>query len=290
VLQREVPNASVPPVDVKATITSFETLNEASYFILGYYIDNPRDPNSLTRPLRVLLLDKQTNTWRHLEIQEKLDVDGVPENGCLGSVLRIKPVGEKFFLETHMTPSASCQFVLSHDLKLEHILFGWPIEGPPSRRLLIGGNSAHFAKTHPPSYSLYDLSTATETLLLPLANDSSMKWLDDDLSNLIDEPWCAENNSPCEASGLSGAPVSFFVNDKTNALAMDVQYVGEGMGSRAENFKADVIYIFDFGGKTLQHREFNPVALQKMLGNYNMEKLTQPSALRQLFMADSALR
>jgi hypothetical protein len=117
-----------------------------------------------------------------------------------------------------------------------------------------------------------------------------MKWLDDDLSNLIDEPWCAENNSPCEASGLSGAPVSFFVNDKTNALAMDVQYVGEGMGSRAENFKADVIYIFDFGGKTLQHREFNPVALQKMLGNYNMEKLTQPSALRQLFMADSALR
>ncbi len=235
-------------------------------------------------------MDKQSDTWRHLEIQDKLDADGGPENGCLGTVLRIKSIGEKFFLETHMTPSASCQFVLSRSLKLEHILFGWPMEGPPSRRLLIGGNTAHFAKTHPPSFSLYDPATPIETSLLPLADDSSMKWLDDDLSDLVDESWCAENNSPCEASGLSGAPLAFFINDKSRAVAIDVQYVGEGMGPKAENFKADVIYVFDLSGKTLRHREFKPVVVQKIIGNYDMEKLTRPSALRQLFRPDSALR
>jgi hypothetical protein len=288
-LKQQVPKAPVPPVELQTMISDYEILNDQSYFMVGFYTFHP-DTESILPPLRVLLLDKQSDTWRHLEIQDKLDADGVPENGCLGTVLRIKPIGEKFFLETHMTPSASCQFVLSRSLKLEHILFGWPMEGPPSGRLLIEGNTAHFAKTHPPSLSLYDPATATETSLLPLADDSSMKWLDDDLSDLIDQSWCAENNSPCEASGLSGAPLAFFVNDKSNAVAIDVQYIGGGMGPRAENFKADVIYVFDLSGKTLQHREFKPVVVQKMIGNYDMEKLTQPSALRQLFTPDSALR
>ena len=283
VLQRQVPNAPIPPVEVEKTITSYESLNETSYFILGYYVENLQDRNSLIPPLRILLLDKRSNSWGHLEIQDKLNSDGVPENDCLGSVVGIKAIGDKFFVETHMTPSASCQFVLSQSLKLEHTLFGWPMEGPPSRRLLIGGNSAHFAKTHPPSLSLYDPETATETPLLPLANDSSMKWLDDGLSDLIDESWCAENNSPCEASGLSGAPQAFFVNDKSNAVAIDVQYIGEGMGPRAENFKAEVIYVFDLSGKTIQHREFKPDVIQKTIGKYDMEKLTQASVLRLLF-------
>ena len=290
-LKQEVPKAPVPPVELQTTISDYETLNDRSYFMVGFYTFHP-DTESilLLPPLRVLLLDKQSNSWKYLEIQGKPGAYDDPKNSCLGTVLRVRLVEEKFFVETHVSPSASCQFVLSHTLNLEHILFGWPMEGPPSARLLIGGNTAHFAQTHPPSLSLYDPATATETSLLPLADDSSMKWLDDDLSDLIDQSWCAENNSPCEASGLSGTPLAFFVNDKLNAVAIDVQYTGEGMGPRAENFKAEVIYVFDLSGKTLQHREFKPVALQKMMGNYDMEKLTQPSALRQLFTPHSALR
>lgn len=144
--------------------------------------------------------------------------------------------------------------------------------------------------THPPKVSLYDPASSTETSLLPLADDSSMKWLDDDLGSLIDESWCRENNSPCEATGLSGTPLGVFVNDKSNAVAMEVQYSGEGMGPRAEDFKSEVIYVFDLTGKTMQNREYKPDVLKKMLGNYDLEKLTQPAVLHQLFSSDSARR
>ncbi len=203
-LRQEVPNAPAPPVEVETTITSYERLNDASYFVLGYYTVNPKDPNSLTPPLRVLLLDKRSNSWRHLVIQGKPDDYEDPKNWCAGGVTHVQPIGEKFFLDTHVTPSASCQFVLSHTLKLEHILFGWPTQVPSS-------------------------------------------------------------------------------NDKSNAVAMHVQYIGEGMGPRAENFKADVIYVFDLSGKTIQHREFKPDVLEKMIGKCDIEKLTQPSVLRRLF-------
>ena len=80
------------------------------------------------------------------------------------------------------------------------------------------------------------------------------------------------------------------MNDKSNAVAIAVEYVGEGMGPRAENFKAEVIYIFDLSGKTLHHREFKPDAVKRMIGNYDMEKLTQPSVLHQLLSSYPALR
>jgi hypothetical protein len=182
-----------------------------------------------------------------------------------------------------VTPSASCQFVLSHTLNLEHILFGWPMQVASSRRLLIKGNTVHFAATHPLSLSLYDLATAVETPLLPLHDDRAMKWIDDDLQDLVDQPWCQEHNSPCNAPGLSGGLKISFVNDSSNAVAIDVQYLGEGMGPRAEDFKAEVVYVFDLSGKTIRHREFKPDALERTIGKYDMQKLTQPSVLRRLF-------
>jgi hypothetical protein len=276
-LKQEVPKASIPPVESQAIIRDYEVLNDPSYFVLGYYSFGHPESNSISPPLRVLLLDKQSNTWKNLDIQPDTDDD------CLGSVLRIKSFGEKFFIETHMTPSASCQFVLSHTLNLEHILFGSLTQVAPSRRLLVAGSTAHFAQTHPLRLSLYDPVTAIETPLLPLDDDRAMKWIDDDLSDLIDDSWCRENNSPCDASGLGGAAVDVFVNDKSNAVSMHIQYIGDGMGPRAENFKAEVIYLFDLSGKTIQHREFKPDMLQKMIGKYDMQKLTQPSVLRRLF-------
>ncbi|QEE30491.1 hypothetical protein FTW19_22390 [Terriglobus albidus] len=280
-LKQEVPKAPAPPVALQTPISDYDTLNDASYFVLGFYTFHP-ESKTIQPPLQILLLDKPSNSWSYLEIQGKSDADDDPRNGCLGSVVRIRSIEEKFFLETHQTPSASCQFVLSRHLKLEHILYGWPWESRPSRRVLIEGNTVHFARTHPLRLSLYDPATAVETSLLPVANDRSMKWLDDDLSDLIDDSWCRENNSPCEASGLAGSAKAFFVNDKSNAVAIDVEYIGEGMGPRAETFKAEVIYIFDLRGKALRHVEFKPDSLQKMIGDYNMEELTQPSALRQL--------
>lgn len=287
-LKQQVPDAPTPPVESQATISDYEILNDRASFIIAFYVFHP-DTDSIHPPLWVLLLDKRNNTWKYREVQSQPGADDAPE-WCFGTVLHIKSIAEKFFLETHVTPSASCQFVLSHALNLEHVLFGSAVEVPPSHRLLIEGNAVHFARTHPPRLSLYDPATATETPLFPLADDSSMKWLDHDLSDLIDEPWCRENNSPCEASGLSGAPLSFFVNDKSDALAIEIQYSGEGMGTRAEGFKANVIYVFDLSTKTMQHREYKPDAVHKMFGSYDMEKLTQPSALRQLFSSDSALR
>ena len=279
-LKQEVPEAPAPPIALQTPISDYDTLNDASYFVLGFYTFHP-ESQTIQAPLRVLLLDKPSNSWNYLEIRGKTDADDDPK-WCLGSVVRIRSIDEKFFLETHQTPSASCQFVLSRHLKLEHILHGWPMEGGSSRRLLIEGSTAHFARTQPPRLSLYDPATTVETSLLPVADDRSMKWLDDDLSGLIDDSWCRENNSPCEASGLTGSAKAFFVNDKSNAVAIDVEYIGEGMGPKAESFKAEVIYIFDLRGKTLRHAELKPDAVQKMIGDYNMEKLTQPSALRQL--------
>src|SRR5664279_5272937 len=84
-LKQEVPNAPVPPAELRTTISDYQLLNGTSYFILGYYAFNHLEPDSITPPLRVLLLDKQTNSWRYLEIQGKPDAYDDPKNWCLGT-------------------------------------------------------------------------------------------------------------------------------------------------------------------------------------------------------------
>jgi hypothetical protein len=284
VLRKEVPSASPPSADVRSPITSYGVLNDSSHFLIGYYVADTRQPQSLNPPLRVLLLDKRSGSWRYREIQAKADAVNAPENFCAGSVLNIKSVGEWFFLETQLSPSASCTFVLSRTLTVTHILYGWPVAFFSSGRAIVEGNTVHFAQTHPLTAAVYDPATGIENPLLPRQDDSIWKDIGKNLSDLADESWCRENNAPCDPEDVSGGIAKIAVNDHTNAAALLVRYDGEGYGPKAASFGVqDVVYIFDLSGKTLRYREFKPDALEKLIGKFTLEDLTQPAALQQLF-------
>jgi hypothetical protein len=289
VLQREVPSASPPPADVQSPITSYGVLNDSSHFLIGYYVVDTRDPQSksLNPPLWILLLDKRSGSWQHREMQAKTDAFDAPENVCAGSVLNIKSVGKWFFLETHLTPSASCTFVLSRTLTVNHILYGWPVAFFSSGRAIVEGNAVHFVATHPLTVVVYDPATGIETPLLPRPDDTIWKDIGNNLSDVADESWCREHNAACDPKQFSGSLGEIAVNDHTNAAAFLVEYDGDGYGPKAEGFDVKVVYIFDLSGKTLRYREFKRDALEKLIGRFALDDLTQPAELRRLIPKDA---
>jgi hypothetical protein len=287
VLQRELPEAAAPPANLQSPITSYAVFNDPSFFVIGYYEVNAHDPNGLERPLRVLLLDKRTGLWRHREIKGKTNSIEEPENICAGSVLQIKPVGNWLFLGTHLTPSASCTFVLSRTLEVNHILFGWPMAFFSSGAAIMEGNTVHFSPIQPLSVEFYDPATGGATPLLPRQDDTIYRDFLRRVSSRLDKSWCREHHRLCEVSETNGELGKIAVNDQTNTAALLVDYDDgeEGYGAEAKSPVefVEVIYVFDLSRKEMRYREFQPDVLKKMVGEFTLENLTQPATLQRIF-------
>ena len=285
VLGKTIPQAAMPPANTQLPITSYAVLDDSSYFGIAYYLVDPRNPEALQPPLRILLLHKHSGIWAHREfhgIQTKMrGFDSV----CLGSVMSLEHSAKWLLLVTHLTPSAECTAVLTSRLKLVHTLYGWPATPSVSGAIIFQRSEIHFAATHPLELALYKLGSSTETSLLPRNDDGIWKDLTADIGATADRDWCRENNASCDPQKMDGSLDSIVINNQTHAIALRVLYDASGYGPKTEDFVGDavVIYIFDFAHGLIRHREFRQDILEQKIGVVELNKLIEPARLRLLF-------
>lgn len=285
VLRKAIPHAAAPPANTQLPITSYAVLDDSSYFGIAYYVVDPRDPEALEPPLRILLLNKRSGMWAHREFHSIQTRMGGFDSDCLGSVMSLRHSAKWLLLVTNLTPSAECTAVLTIHLKLVHTLYGWPEAQSDSGAIIFQRSEIHFAATHPLELALYKPASGTETSLLPRNDDKIWKDLVEDIGVTADQDWCRENNASCDPQKMSGSLESIAVNDDTHAAALRVLYDASGYGPKTEDFVGDavVIYIFDFAHGQPRHREFRQDILQQKIGVVDLNKLIEPAGLRLLF-------
>ena len=139
-----VPFPEQPFVNAGLPITSYEAFNDLSQFVLAYYVANGSD--QLEPPLRLLRYDKMTGKWDTAEFSD-IETEAGPglQAPCLGSAVGITAAGDMLYVGLHLSPSAECLLVLSHDLKLKKTLYGWPVASFSSGGIVLQKSMVHFA-------------------------------------------------------------------------------------------------------------------------------------------------
>ena len=104
-------------------ITSFAVLDDATNFMIAYYIDD--SSGRLRPPLFVARYAKQARKWDTAALSDAKAPWRGSQVACLGSALAIRQVVGFLFIDTHISPSAGCVLVLSKDLRFKKALYGW---------------------------------------------------------------------------------------------------------------------------------------------------------------------
>jgi hypothetical protein len=142
-------------VNTGLPITNYEVLNRPRQFVLAYYVAT--GSNLFESPLRLLRYDKLSGRWDTVEFSD-IETEAGPglQAPCLGSAVGITEAGDMLYVGIHLSPSAECLLVLSHDLKLKKALYGWPVANFSSGAIVLQKNMVHFAPTHPLELSVFD--------------------------------------------------------------------------------------------------------------------------------------
>jgi hypothetical protein len=126
--QEGIPSPPVSILNSTSRIVSFSKLSDDQEFLIAYYLDNPQ--NELRFPLLLTQFDKRSRKWRHvgltgLKVNIFAGTDHELPDDCLGSVLTIERNQMLYYLNLHLTPSASCLVILKPDLRVSQTLDGW---------------------------------------------------------------------------------------------------------------------------------------------------------------------
>jgi len=133
---KNLPVAATKLENLDKNITSGAELDDESQFLIAYYIDD--GTSALNPPLYLERFDRKQGSWKNATLGKAetrwQDID-VP---CLGSVMNISAIGGRYFLDTHINPSAGCVLILSREMKLESTLYGWSGASAQKRCSIIG--------------------------------------------------------------------------------------------------------------------------------------------------------
>ncbi|HVN82937.1 MAG TPA: hypothetical protein VMW38_28395 [Terriglobia bacterium] len=255
--ENHVPATGLAPAVLNQQITSFSTLNDASQFVVAYYVY--QDSNALALPLWVRFFDKKSKTWTSRQF-DKVETNVLADlnAGCLGSVTALKSIAGFLILDTHLSPSASCTIVLTPKLEVKRTLYGWVVANSPAGLALIEHSEIHFAPTHPLELSVYDLIKNAVVQIYPPKNT----WIRDEYKRILglnlSMDWCRDNNSHCDPelfdANLTGEPV---INDETKSLAFEALFQPRGYGPKAEHSAGErrVVYVYRHQGEDWEFRE-----------------------------------
>jgi hypothetical protein len=288
--QEGIPSPPVSIPNSSARITSFSKLNDDHEFLIAYYLDNPK--NELRFPLFLTHFDKQSGRWRHVELTGlKVNIfagtDHQPSGDCLGSVLNIERNRTLYYLNLHLTPSASCLVILKPDLSVSQTLGGWTAGFFKSGLLVYSGDMVHFADVHPETLFLYDPVKKTRQQLYPPKNDPFRDDFGTRLEKVTDQKRCAENNWACEPDRFSTQIDSIEVNDETKSLAFRASFETEGflMRDQAESTDEwdDDQFVYVYRLNPFRWREFSIYDLKPKFGTDVLRELLTPSKLKQVF-------
>ena len=287
---KNLPVAGAKLANLDKNITSGAQLDDANQFLIAYYVDD--GTGLLKPPIFIDRFDWKREEWKSATLAEAQarweDLD-VP---CLGSIMSVTSTGNRFFLDTHINPSAGCTLILSHDMKMEGSLYGWPVGRLGADALIYHRSQIHFAPVHPAEIALYDLRTKREISLFPPKLVSPiwrarMVQLKDFYKG--NEEWCNKNNDPCDPeyfdSSLGGAVAA---NEKEQALAFVISYeqiqMVQGEVQKPSGPK-DVLYVYRGIGDEakMEYREMLLGDAKARFGDVPLQNLLEPETLQKIF-------
>ncbi|MBV8052917.1 MAG: hypothetical protein JOZ80_17140 [Acidobacteriaceae bacterium] len=290
-LGENIPPLPITIPDLHSEITSYATLNDDKEFVVGYYLLDPAERNALKTPLLITRFDKQTNEWSHVALSgvkvKALEGHDI-ESDCLGSVSAIERHNGNYYLNLHLTPSASCTLILNRDLTVSHTLGGWTDAFFESGRVIYTGNMVHFAPTHPEKLYIYDPVVHDSRLLYPQREDPLRNMFIARIRKVFDQDRCGKDNWACdpkEFESIVTPPIK--VSDATNSLAFRVEFSPRGFLSSAEAEDGgqweDDEYVYVYELNPFRWREFSVYDLKPKFGTDSLEKLLAPETLSRVF-------
>lgn len=276
----EIPPGNLPKAALAEKITGFSTLNDTSQYLIAYYVVSDKS-ESLNGPLWVRLYEKRTRRWSIASLRPTVHLGLSLDANCLGSVLSAQRFGDLFALETHINPSAGCTILLTPQLRVKRILYGW-VEGAISDRwLLIRRSQIHFAVTHPLQLDLYDLRSDQTEQIFPFDPDPIREAYKKDLKENLSADECRVLNSACNPEEFEAEySVGPVFNDATRSFAFEARFQSSGFGKKAEQLVGErkVAYIFHRNGSKWEHR-----AEKKEKVSMSPAEAVSPAGIRILF-------
>jgi hypothetical protein len=287
-----------PSVDTGLPITSYEVFNRSNQFVLAYYMADGSD--QLAPPLRLLRYDKLTGKWDTAEFAD-VETEAGPglQAPCLGSAVGITEAGDMLYIGLHLSPSAECLLVLSHDLKLKKTLYGWPVVHFSSGAIVLQKSMVHFAPTHPLEVFVFDPASDSLTPIYPPQSDpfraEYVRRLQAEISP----------SDRCEGYNCEGNPQRFdndfastcapirctsqiATNEKTGALAFIAQFSPIGF-LRFDEVKSSVewseqvVYVYRIFPGPIEYRAFRPTDMKERFGITSLDALLTPESLARVF-------
>jgi len=294
---KNLPLAEAKLANLDKNITSGAELDEADQFVIAYYVDD--GTGALNPPLFIDRYDRKSKEWKSAALPDASRKSAEIDDLCYGSILDIRAAGGRFFLDTHINPSAGCLLVVSPDMKLEASLFGWMLARLGNNLLIYERSQVHFAPVHPAEVAVYDLRTKRDTTIFPPgeltpARQARVAQLREFYKP--NEEWCNKNDDPCDPqsfdSGLQG-PVVTSEADFAAAFLISYQQIQFAQGHvQKPSGPKDILYVYrrlDDEAK-MQVREMPLQEAKSRFGDVPLQQLLLPETLQKIFESPPAGR
>jgi len=233
-----LPTDGQPLPNLEKAITSYGLFDDQNLFIIAYYLDN--GSNLLSEPLVVDLYDRSLHRWKTASIgAQNAKTRSVT---CLGSVMSVTVSEQNICLDTRLNPSAGCTLVLSRNLDLQAVLYGWYLAFFQNGAIVYHNSQVHFAPTHYAEISVYEPAGNRETKIYPMKPYQPIR-----ASHIVkvraaysDEDWCRNRNHHCDPELFDNDLVGKVeVNDVTSALAFVVAFDNKDYWSETERARLE---------------------------------------------------
>jgi hypothetical protein len=277
------------------SIASWAELDDANQYVIAYYLND--GTNELNPPLFIDRYDRKRAEWKSASFPDAHTNSAQPDDNCYGSILRVAALGSRFFLDTHINPSAGCLLILSEDMKLQASLNGWMLGHVGEDAVIYHKSEIHFAPVHPAEIALYDLRTRRDVTLFPRKPDSAIRRARSaQLAEFYkaNKEWCNKNDDPCDPENFDSAlQGEVATNEAEAAVAFLISY--EQIQLVAGNVQKpsgpnDVLYVYRRVNDEakMEYREMHLEDAKARFGTSKLPDLVQAEILQKIFAEAAA--
>ncbi|MCC6607680.1 MAG: hypothetical protein IT327_31020 [Anaerolineae bacterium] len=266
----------------------FEYLNTEHAFLVSYFgrSTSTQSPYSI----RFLKFDKVEGVWSSTEI-----IEPTPNEDCSFTICYFSPGAVTYLVEskgfylvgTHLNPSAGFTFVLTSDLELHDVLFGYVRQQFADGTVVLRESIMHFAPTHYTLLDIYKPSTRELYRIFPhepyqalwLTHEQKVAQIYDDLGSA----WCVENNHHCNPELFNNYVAGdVVINNDTDSIAFIITFSGSS-DSNLEETRTVYIYRNIHDNSLLEYREASEDELLSLVGTADLERLLEKETLDFIF-------
>lgn len=266
----------------------FEYLNMEHEFLVSYFGRSTSAQSPYL--IRFLKFDKVNGVWSSTEIIEPNPNEDCPFNVCYfspGAVTYLLESNGFYLVGTHLNPSAGFTFVLTSDLELHDVLFGYVRQLFADGTVVLRESIMHFAPTHytlldtykPTTREVYRIFPRAPYQALWLAHEGKVRQIYDELGGA----WCIENNHHCNPELFNNYIADdIVVNNDTDSIAFIITFSGSSDSNLGET-RAVYIYRNIHDNSLLEYREVSEDELLSLVDTTDLKRLLEKETLDFIF-------